>query len=560
MEKVIAGYIRVFTREQAIESLSLDRQKESVLNAGAQSVFEDQQSASKSKDTRPELARLLELVRQGKVHKVVTPRMDRMVRSSRNLHKILEVFEDADAEIEFLDIPLPSDNPIFRKMVLNLFGMIAEIETDNLSQRVRSEKRQRRERKLANHNTPFGYVVADGKYKLDYREYLFSSPVATEQSEKAVADSTAAKDTTETDANPEQKVCTVHELAREAITLFLKVRNPRVALHRLFKQFGTTRIQGGRNGSTPVFSWTPGGFTGWLCNPVLRGDTIYLERITNSKGQQENNPDGPIYEPGTHPEERLLSDEEWQAIQQILENNRKIGPTGVNRDPDSPQVFKEFAYLNPLVFCAGCGSKCTPKTAKGKYQYFACRYAGAGCDNRGSVSKAEIEKDLLQQLVQASHLMREEAKEARNYYIKYVYNLLQLKGADEDELQAFAKTTSPRYEHWQQELGWSFKASSHLERLKARRAALDEIDTHQAIEKAKQELDQEIKEEEARSTAFLDKKAAEIIFNGNNLAFWEGLTNDEKVTVFSKVVNKIFVEGRQIKQIYLNIEARDTAE
>ena len=82
MEKVIAGYIRVFTREQAIESLSLDRQKESVLNAGAQSVFEDQQSASKSKDTRPELARLLELVRQGKVHKVVTPRM-----SLRTLHR-----------------------------------------------------------------------------------------------------------------------------------------------------------------------------------------------------------------------------------------------------------------------------------------------------------------------------------------------------------------------------------------------------------------------------------------------------------------------------------------
>ena len=175
MEKIIAGYIRVSTREQAIESLSLDRQKALLISVGVPeaNIFEDQQSASKSKDTRPELRKLLDLVRQGKVHKVVTPRMDRMVRSSRNLHKILEVFEDADAEVDFLDIPLPANNPTFRKMVLNLFGMMAEIETDNLSQRVRSEKRQRRERELANHNTPFGYVVVDGKYRLDRREYSF---------------------------------------------------------------------------------------------------------------------------------------------------------------------------------------------------------------------------------------------------------------------------------------------------------------------------------------------------------------------------------------------------
>jgi len=53
MEKITAGYIRVSTREQAIESLSLERQKETVLNAGAQVIFEDQQSASKSNDTRP---------------------------------------------------------------------------------------------------------------------------------------------------------------------------------------------------------------------------------------------------------------------------------------------------------------------------------------------------------------------------------------------------------------------------------------------------------------------------------------------------------------------------
>jgi site-specific DNA recombinase len=554
MEKVTAGYIRVSTREQAIESLSLERQKETVLNAGAQVIFEDQQSASKSKDTRPELARLLDLVRQGKIHKVVTPTMDRMVRSSKNLHKILEVIDDAGAEIKFLNIPFPADDPSIRALVLPMFGMIAEIETRNLSQRVKNEKRQRRERKLANHITPFGYVVFEGKYKLDHRAYSHDLPGLT-------TNSLEDENVLEASSNLNKKIYTVYELAREAITLFLEVRSPRVTLHRLSRKFGITRVQGRRNGSVPVFSWTPTGFVSWLCNPVLRGDTVYLRRITTPQGRQELNPDGPIYEVNTHPDERLLLDEEWEAIRQILETNRKIGSVGFNKDPNSAQIFKDFAYLNPLVFCAECGSKCTPKTSKGKYQYFACRYVGAGCNNKGSVSKDEIEKSLFQQLVQASNAMRQEAMDARSSYVNFVYTMLQLTNADESEIQAFAKDTVPLYEHWKQEPGWGFESCTRLTQLQQQRAALDKFPgTHHSIETAKQTLDQEIKEEEERSKAVLDKDAAEIIFSGKNLAFWQGLTPDEKVIIFSRVVNKIFVEGRQIKQIYLNIEARDQAK
>lgn len=554
MEKITAGYIRVSTREQAIESLSLERQKETVLNAGAQVLFEDQQSASKSNDTRPELARLLDLVRQGKIHKVVTPTMERMVRSSKNLHKILEVFDEAEAEIKFLNIPFPIDDPSFRAIILPVFGMIAEIETKNLSQRVKNEKRQRRERKLANHITPFGYVVFEGKYKLDHRAYPYDLPGSTTKTSED-------KNVLETSSNPDQRIYTVYELAREAITLFIEVRSPRATLHRLSKKFGTARVQGRRNGSVPVFSWTPTGFIGWLCNPVLRGDTVYLRKITTPKGKQEINPDGPIYELNTHPDERLLSNEEWEAIKQILEVNRKIGSIGFNQGSNSSQVFKDFAYLNPLVFCAECGSKCTPKTSKDKYQYFACRYAGAGCNNKGSVPKKEIEKSLFQQLIQASLVMRQEAMDTRSSYVNFVYTMLQVTNADESEIQAFAENTSPLYAHWKQEPGWGFESSTRLTQLRQQRVSLDNFPgTHDSIETAKHTLDREIKEEEERDAAVLDKDAAEIIFKGNNLAFWQGLTADEKVVVFSKVVHKIFVEGRCIKQIYLNIEARDQSD
>jgi|GEM_PF-693140 DNA invertase Pin-like site-specific DNA recombinase len=565
MEKITAGYIRVSTREQAIESLSLERQQEKVLNAGAQTIFEDQQSASKSQDTRPELGKLLDLVRQGKVHRVITPRMDRMVRSSRNLHKILEVFEDAGADIEFLDIPLPSDNPIFGKMVLNFFGMIAEIETDNLSQRIKSEQRQRRERKLANHSKPFGYVVVDGKYRLDHRRYSFSPPESTNQGETPTEQEetfrTQHKTMAEPDVSADQQVYTIHDLAREAIILFLEVRNPRATLHRLFKRFGTTRVQGRRNSSNPVLSWTPEGFVGWLSNPVLRGDTVYLERITNAKGKQEINPDGPIYERDTHPDERLLSDEEWEAIGSILALNRRIGSKGFQSDLDSSQVYTEFAFLNGLVHCIECGAKCTPKTsAQGKYQYFACRYAGVSCNNKGSVQKAEIEKFLIQDLVKTSKQMQEQAMQNRRTMNSSIMIALQLSGADESEILAFQKTTSPQYRHLNREQSWGFMSSSRLEQLTAQRAGLDTLlGTHHSIEEAKKIIDQEIREEEARVNAFMDRDAAEIIFNGNNLAFWQGLTNDEKVIIYNKVVNKIFTQGRLVKQVYLNSEPRQAS-
>lgn len=555
MERITAGYIRVSTREQAIESLSLDRQKAALIQAGVpeENIFEDQQSASRSKDTRPELGRLLELVHQGKIHKVVAPRMDRMIRSSRHLHKILELFEDADAEIDFLDIPLPSDNPILRKIVLNVFGIIAEIETDNLSQRVKSERRQRREQKLANYNTPFGYVVVDGKYKLDHRNYAFSHP---ELAELNATNNTQAQETVDSNSEAEQQTYTVYELARAAITLFLDVRSPRITLHRLFERFNITRIQGRRSGNTPVFSWTPTGFVNWLCNPVLRGDTVYLERITNSQGKQESNPAGPIYESDTHPTERLLSDKEWEAIQSILATNRRIGSSGFQRDLNSTQTYTEFAFLNKLVYCMECGAKCTPKTgSKGKYQYFACRYAGVSCTNKGSVQKSEIEKSLIQELVKTSKQMREQAMNNRRGVDNFVFTVLQFTGATEAEILEFQKTTAPQYEHFKNESSWGFTPSSRLEQLKAQRAGLDKIlGTHPGIEKAKETIDQEIREEEARVDAVLDRDAAEIIFNGNNLAFWQGLTNDEKVTIYNKVVNKIFIQGRLVKQVYLHSE------
>lgn len=539
-ERVIAGYIRVSTREQANESLSLERQRERVIAAGADPklVFVDTDSASRKKDRRVELEKLLELIRQRKVHKIVT-RLDRIVRSVKQFHTILEVLETVEADMEFLELPgLDLKSPM-GKMMATFFSMVAELETDNLSQRIKSEKQQRRENQLANAITPFGYVTQDKRYKLDRSPFLclLSEKPETEDS---VIDGK-----------------TVYELVRETIELFLVLKSPRATLHRFFQRYGIQRKQGQRNGSDKVLSWTPEGFISWLCNPVLQGSTPYLGRITVSKREQIKNPDGPTVLPGTHLDERLLTDEEVTAIQHILEINRRIGRDGFNRDPDSPQVYKQHAYLNGLVFCYECGAKCTSKTvSQGKYQYFACRYAGAGCSNKGSVKKPDLETAVIKDLTSKSQQMRQEAMEAKSAYASMVYTFLQLQGASSERLQKFAAQNHPQYEDWKNSGRLGFESLSRLAQLKAQRAALNEIPgSHHLIEETKKQLDAEIQEEESYSNYFVDREAAEIIFEGSNLAFWQGLTNDDKVFIYSKVVHKIYIEGHEVKRIDLNSES-----
>ena len=206
------------------------------------------------------------------------------------------------------------------------------------------------------------------------------------------------------------------------------------------------------------------------------------------------------------------------------------------------------------MYCHQCHSRCTPKTAKkGKYQYFGCRYAGAGCNNRGNAQKDEIEIKLCQELVNASQLMREQAMKARRTEVSMQYSVLSLSGAPREEFQKLAATTYPQYRYWRDPTGW--QVNSNLDQLRESRAGLDKVPgSHHSIEDAKRQLDKAIEEEERRERSYLNKSAAEIIFNGNNLIFWQTLSNDDKVSVYSKVIDRIYIQDGEVIQINLRTE------
>ena len=74
--KLVLGYVRVSSREQALNSHALEQQIARLENAGVDLVICDVQSGKK--DNRPGLKRLLAMIERGEVSEVVITRIDRL--------------------------------------------------------------------------------------------------------------------------------------------------------------------------------------------------------------------------------------------------------------------------------------------------------------------------------------------------------------------------------------------------------------------------------------------------------------------------------------------------
>lgn len=293
--KISAGYIRVSTLVQEDESLSLDRQEAAVKAAGAKELFKDTDSGSK--DDRKNLQQLMAMVRSGAVDEVIVPRIDRLTRSLRQLLDLVSEFEQLNVNLKILDMNIDLRTST-GKVMITLIGMFAEWETDQLSERIKVERQQRRQNLVASDSCPFGYEVIEGKYVIDRQPFLClltDRPKLYPLGELAEAAKPVGGQT-------------VEQLCRELVALFLEDASTRTTLSQFFEKYGFVKPRYKSNGSGKLLYWTPSGFLNWLTNPVLQGHTPYLRQITVKKRQRKTNPDGPEIHHDTHPNQRLLWD------------------------------------------------------------------------------------------------------------------------------------------------------------------------------------------------------------------------------------------------------------
>ena len=113
------GYARVSTDDQ---DLALQRRR--LLDAGCEELFEEKISGAKR--NRPELERLIGKLRKGDI--LVATRLDRLARSTSELLRITEQLTEKQAGLQSLDEPWADTTSPAGRMVLTVFGGIAEFE------------------------------------------------------------------------------------------------------------------------------------------------------------------------------------------------------------------------------------------------------------------------------------------------------------------------------------------------------------------------------------------------------------------------------------------------
>lgn len=142
---MLLGYARVSTDDQ-----NLALQRAALRAAGCRRLYEEK--ASGAKRDRPELARLLDQLRDDDV--VVITRLDRLARSTRDLLDVAEQIKEAKAGLRSLAEPWADTTSPTGRMVLTVFAGIAEFERALIHQRTSAGRVAARQRGVRFGRTP----------------------------------------------------------------------------------------------------------------------------------------------------------------------------------------------------------------------------------------------------------------------------------------------------------------------------------------------------------------------------------------------------------------------
>jgi len=507
-KKKSVAYGRVSSREQAFNSHALEQQLTRLENEKPDVIIYDVQSGKK--DDRSGLMEVLALIQGGEVSEVIITRIDRLGRRIAIIRKFVDLLQQYEVNLRVLDQDICLGNAGGRLM-LNLLASFAEMEVDQLSERVHHGNQHRRNQQLACSCIPFAYTTVNERYALDRTPFLCLL-------EERPAN---YQDFYQFELEPLPGLSKA-QLGEDCIRLFLETQSVSKAVGRIANKYGIQRSRTKKNGNDKIFHWNPHGLKRWLTNPVLQGHTAYQKRRTLPDGRRQHlPPEQWQIVRDTHPTECLLTPEQAAQIHQILEfTARHVGGNFFTADLESVDNYREFSYLRSLVFCAECHAKATTKTRYSKegqqvYQYFACRHARKGCNNLKGTRKHLIEEELSKYFLQQSQVIVVEPNDTSQVVPQHTEKLKQLE-ADLANLEKMQMH------------------SNELERLK---------------EDIRQQIQDELNPFSQRS---LERKTAqEIIQAGNNLAVWNLLSADERMAVIPRLVERITVANGLVKSIEL---------
>jgi DNA invertase Pin-like site-specific DNA recombinase len=387
-EPVAVGYIRESTEEQASGTHALEQQQARIENFGipASLIFCDVDSGAKT--DRVGFTQLMNLVRQGKIIKIVAATWDRITRSYELYLPFKKVLQDFNVELVLLDQGVVDLGTLSGEFLADMQVLFAVQERRMIKERVKRGFEHRRNQLKASGRPPWGYLNVQDKYELNQTPCI----CLLEQKPDNYLELAQEPD------NSTQLIgLTRADMARDVVKIFLKQRSLRKTLKFVYDKYGVPRKQLVKkvkdkqvrivlNQAEELLFWkSTSSLKTWLINPVLEGHTAYRQSNRNRYGQGT---EGWDIRYDTHPEQTIVSPEESTAIREILELNstRRIRSKGT-------------FYLTGLIFCEACGYKCILKRVCAlNLAYYGCRHSSTGCTNRKCVRIEKIDQAIIQEL------------------------------------------------------------------------------------------------------------------------------------------------------------------
>jgi hypothetical protein len=262
--------------------------------------------------------------------------LDRISRNSQLYEEIKKIFRDSGVKLQLLDQGEIDLTTASGELNSDLQILFAVHESRMLRERVNKGFEYRRSRNVAWTRPPWGCIIVDEKYELDHLPLLYCFLINRPNNYLALSD--------EPDDSEQLFWLTKAKIARELFDYFLQVRKPTKVLRYLQENYDLQKNQDLLVPALKDFPTSSRGIKQWLQNPVFQGHTAYLK--TKENGSVKDSDEWDIRR-DTHPEHRLITEEEASEIQSIFAaNTKRFG-----------QLDATF-YLTGHIFCQKCKSKC----------------------------------------------------------------------------------------------------------------------------------------------------------------------------------------------------------
>ena len=335
LESPTAIYCRISQQyaatEESLDSqerLNLARCAERNYPAPTELIFREKDSGHETADDRAELVKLRELVRQGKIGRIICYNTDRLSREPIELLSLCAEFRKAGCRIEFVLYDVDPSTPQ-GKVALFIRGFADEIEWTQIKERTTRKRREIREsgRRVGEGGPRFGYRwVRDGDGKITKERAWEPDPV-TAPWVRLIFD-----------------LIVGHGMSMRQVAIELNSRGiPTPAVHKGYRF---------ANGRTP--KWDNSSVRLIITDEIYKGVAYHNKTVMIRKTRNKPRPKHewiPLTDAPTPP---LVDPDSWDRAQALIKANDIIGQR--RKAAAKTRNEKEFGFLRGIISCGNCGS------------------------------------------------------------------------------------------------------------------------------------------------------------------------------------------------------------